>query len=117
MPTTAEPSYPPEQAYLGEIQQGFRRDRMGADNAFIMNSILWKSASRRKKVHMAFFDISKAYDTVDRGILWRRMSALGFGGQLLGATQLYLLQIYRPRNDPLQAIFVGRFVRANGKMA
>ena len=72
---------------LGEIQQGFRRDRMGADNAFIMNSILWKSASRRKKVHMAFFDISKAYDTVDRGILWRRMSALGFGGQFLGTLQ------------------------------
>ena len=31
-----------------------------------------------------FFDISKAYDSVDRDILWRRMSALGFGGQFLG---------------------------------
>ena len=69
---------------LGEVQNGFRRDRMGADNAFILNTILWKARDQNKKVHMAFFDISKAYDTVDRDLLWRRMAALGFGGQFLG---------------------------------
>ena len=69
---------------LGEVQNGFRRGRMGADNAFILDSILWKASDQKKKVHMAFFDISKAYDSVDRDILWRRMSALGFGGQFLG---------------------------------
>ena len=28
---------------LGEIQQGFRKGRMGSDNAFILNTIFWKS--------------------------------------------------------------------------
>ena len=69
---------------LGEVQNGFRRDRMGADNAFILNTILWKARQQNKKVHLAFFDISKAYDSVDRDLLWRRMAALGFGGQFLG---------------------------------
>ena len=68
---------------LGEVQQGFRRGRMGADNAFILDSIIWKAKSRRRKVFMAFFDIQKAYDTVDRNVLWRKMSRMGFGGQFL----------------------------------
>ena len=68
---------------LGEIQNGFRKGRMGADNAFILDTIFWKARSQKQKVNIAFFDVTKAYDTVDRGILWHRMSALGFGGQFL----------------------------------
>ena len=68
---------------LGEIQNGFRRGRGCSDNAFILDTILWKSKAKKKKVFLAFFDISKAYDSVDRNILWKRMSSLGFGGKFL----------------------------------
>ena len=44
---------------LGEIQNGFRRDRRGADNTFILNSILWKAKSKKQKVHLGFVDITK----------------------------------------------------------
>ena len=51
---------------LGEMQNGFRRGRSGTDCGFILNTVLWKSSALRKKPHLAFLDIQKAYDSVDR---------------------------------------------------
>ena len=68
---------------LGEIQNGFRRGRSGSDNAFILDTILWKSKAKKAKVYMAFFDIQKAYDSVNRNILWGKLCSLGFGGKYL----------------------------------
>ena len=68
---------------LGEIQNGFRRDRCGTDSAFILNSILWKSMAKKKKVSLAFMDLQKAYDSINRETLWKKMAAMGFGGQFL----------------------------------
>ena len=68
---------------LGEIQNGFRKKRSGGDSSFILNTILWKSLAKRKKVHLAFMDLQKAYDSVDRGVLWKKLGDLGFGGKFL----------------------------------
>ena len=70
---------------LGEVQNGFRKDRSGGDSSFILNTILWKSLAKQKKVHLAFMDLQKAYDSVHRGILWEKMKKLGFGGKFLEA--------------------------------
>ena len=51
---------------LGESQNGFRKDRSGEDSAFVLHTILWKAAAKQKKTHLAFLDVAKAYDTVDR---------------------------------------------------
>ena len=72
-----------EHNLLGEIQNGFRKDRCAADNNFILDTILWKAKACNKKVHLAFIDISKAYDSVNRGILWSKLSSLGIGGDFL----------------------------------
>ena len=37
----------------------------------------------QKKVHLAFLDISKAYDSVNRDILWSKLSGTGIGGDYL----------------------------------
>ena len=70
---------------LGEIQNGFRKGRCGADNNFVLNTILWKYKALRKPVHMSFIDISKAYDSVDRDILWKKLASLGFSGDFLAS--------------------------------
>ena len=44
---------------LGEIQQGFRRGRRGADNTFVLNTIIMKGVATGKKPHLAFLDIKK----------------------------------------------------------
>ena len=70
---------------LGEIQNGFRKNRCGADNNFILDTILWKARAMGKPVHMAFLDISKAYDSVNREVLWKKLSSLGFSGSFLSS--------------------------------
>ena len=54
---------------LGEIQNGFRKGRAGGDSAFVLNTVLWKMSAQQKAVHLAFLDLMKAYDTVDRPTL------------------------------------------------
>ena len=44
---------------LGEIQNGFRQTRSGTDCGFILNTVIWKSAAQRKKIHLAFLDLQK----------------------------------------------------------
>ena len=68
---------------LGEVQNGFRKERQMADNSFILNSILMKAKHLKQNVHLCYVDISKAYDTVNREILWKRLAALGFHGDFL----------------------------------
>ena len=72
-----------EHKLLGEIQNGFRKDRCGADNNFVLDTILWKARSSGKHVHMGYIDISKAYDSINRGILWQKLSTLGINGEFL----------------------------------
>ena len=86
---------------LGEIQNGFRKGRMGSDNSFVLDSILWKGRAKKQKVHLAFIDLTKAYDMVDRGILWSTLTGFGFGGQFLST----LKAIYT--GDSVQAVVNG----------
>ena len=72
---------------LGEAQNGFRKGRSGNDSAFVLNSVLWKSLAKRKKTHLAFLDLAKAYDSVDRSVLWEKLRKLGFGGKFLKSIQ------------------------------
>ena len=72
---------------LGESQNGFRKDRSGEDSAFVLHTILWKAAAKQKKTHLAFLDVAKAYDTVDRDVLWTKLKKLGIGGKFLKSLQ------------------------------
>ena len=75
------------QGLLGEDQNGFRKGRRMGDNNFILDTILWKARALGQDVHLAYVDISKAYDSVNREILWARMSRMGFGGSFLTSLQ------------------------------
>ena len=68
---------------LGEEQNGFRRERSMADNSFILDSVLWKAKSLKKIIHLLYVDISKAYDSVNRRILWSKLAVMGFKGEFL----------------------------------
>ena len=86
---------------LGEVQNGFRKDRSTTDCAFTLNSILWKTIAKKKKVSLAFLDLAKAYDSVCRDTLWKKLAKMGFGGQFL---------------ESLKSLYKGDFVtcEANG---
>ena len=68
---------------LGEIQNGFRKERGSSDNSFILDTIIWKSKGKGSPLHLSFLDINKAYDSVNRQILWKRLYKLGIKGEFL----------------------------------
>ena len=57
--------------------------------------------SEKEHPHMAFIDLVKAYDMVDRNILWDKLSGFGLGGEFLAS----LKSIYS--GDSVQAVVNG----------
>jgi hypothetical protein len=69
-------------------QAGFRRDRGTPDNAFILNHVIERYRSRKehegkREVYTAFIDFRKAYDSVDRSLLWECLRSLGLHGRIM----------------------------------
>ena len=61
-----------------EEQNGFREDRSTMDNVFTLLTLIEKAEKQKQPLHLSFIDLAKAYDTVDRMILWKKMKQLGF---------------------------------------
>ena len=72
---------------LGEMQGGFRKGRSTAEHAFILNTMIEKAHSSRKRLCIAFVDLRKAYDTVNRERLWEVLREAGLGGKFLSIVQ------------------------------
>ena len=68
---------------LGEVQGGFRKGRGAAESTFILHSVLWKARSMKEDVHLGFLDVSKAYDSVNREVLWKKLAKVGISGKFL----------------------------------
>ena len=66
-------------------QAGFRPGRGTGDNVFILNHMLEKHTYLKKTLYVAFIDFRKAYDSVDRSVLWAALSSLGLHGPALAA--------------------------------
>jgi len=71
-----------EEGKISEEQAGFRRNRSTTDQLFILSEIL----QARKELHLdtvsCFLDIRKAYDTVFRDGVWKRLLEIGIDGKL-----------------------------------
>jgi hypothetical protein len=62
---------------LCEEQGGFRRHRSTTESIVTLLAILARRRSEKLTTHVAFIDIQKAYDSVDRPTLWARLRAVG----------------------------------------
>ena len=54
---------------MPETQCGFRQNRSTTDMIFVARQTLEKCREQYKDLHMCFVDLSKAFDTVERGLL------------------------------------------------
>ena len=72
---------------IGEEQGGFRKGRGCVDQIFVLRQMCEKFLAKGKEVYVAFMDLEKAYDRVDRRALWQVASLYGVGGKLLRALQ------------------------------
>ena len=67
---------------LSEEQAGFRAGRSTVDHLFTLSELIRARKARRKETHCAFLDIRKAYDTMDRDALWKRLIDVGLRGKM-----------------------------------
>ena len=68
---------------LPKEQVGFRKGMSGSYNIFTLLTAIEKGHSEGKHVNMTFIDIKKAYDTVNREILWAKMKKYGIPNSII----------------------------------
>ena len=66
-----------EERILTEAQGGFRAKRSCSDQILTLRGICELRRRKRRGTYMAFLDVSKAYDTVWREGLWKKMRMYG----------------------------------------
>ncbi len=66
-----------------EAQAGFRKGMSTVDNIFVLNSLISHSLNNGEKLFCAFVDFKKAFDLVNRDILWYKLIHYGVRGNIL----------------------------------
>jgi hypothetical protein len=66
-------------------QAGFRAGRGTPDNCFVLRHMIDAAAVKKKPLYCAFIDFSKAYDRVDRKLMWEVLRGCGLHGHMLDA--------------------------------
>ena len=92
-----------ENSKIADNQNGFRKQRSTIDHISSLTSIIETRKLQNKDTFTAFIDFKKAYDSIDRGVLFTKLSNLGISGLMYKA----LLSIY----DNVRCS-----VRINGKL-
>ena len=68
---------------ISESQAGFRDGYSTTDQAFILYSLIHKYLSKKRgKLYVAFVDLTKAFDSINRSKLWKVVSKTGIKGKL-----------------------------------
>lgn len=71
-------------------QNGFRKGRSTTDHVLSLVNIIDTRKKLKKSTFCAFIDFKKAYDTINRPILWNRLSNIGISGKMfLAIKSLY----------------------------
>ena len=68
---------------IGEEQCGFRSGRGCVDQVFVMKQMSENFCGKNKSLFVAYMDLEKAYDKIDRDAMWRVLSMYGINGKLL----------------------------------
>ena len=68
---------------LGEIQCGVRRGRRTEDNLFMLERLIEMVKGRKEEIFLAFLDMEKAYDRVNRKKLFEVMRCYGVHEKLV----------------------------------
>ena len=83
-----------------ESQCGFRKHRGTIDMIFVARQIQEKAREQQRDLCMAFIDLSKAFDTVDRHLLWRVLEKFGCPKKFINMIRAF-------HSDMLATVFIG----------
>jgi len=68
---------PIAESILPESQSGFRPSRGTTDMIFSVRQLQEKCREQHQPLYLAFIDLTKAFDSVHRGLLWNILSTIG----------------------------------------
>ena len=69
---------------LPESQCGFRKDRSTTDMTFVLRLLQEKCREQHRDLFAVFVDLSKAFDTVNRDLLWKVLEKFGCPPKFIG---------------------------------
>ena len=58
---------------MGEEQAGFRSGYSTVDHVVVLNVLIELYSHKKKKLYCAFIDYKKAFDSIDRSLLWQKL--------------------------------------------
>ena len=73
---------------LLEVQSGFRAQRSTIDQIFTLKLAMEKRREYNKPLFMCFIDITRAYDSVNRDLLWRVCRKYGIAQKLVNLLKM-----------------------------
>ena len=76
-----------EHEVINNVQFGFQKGKSTAECIFILNAIITKTLSSKKKLYCAFVDFQKCFDTIDRIFLWNKLKSLNISTTFTNAIQ------------------------------
>ena len=74
---------------LPEEQCGFRPDRSTTDMMFVVRRLQEIRRKAGVSLFMCFIDLQKAYDTVDRSLLWQVLTRIGVPPQMIAVIRQF----------------------------
>jgi hypothetical protein len=72
-----------ENNITGEFQAGFKRNYSTIDHMYALMAFVQKQFCLNRKLYVAFIDFEKAFDSVNRSLLWPILVKYGICGKLL----------------------------------
>ena len=70
-----------------EEQNGFRKERSCIDHLYTLTSLIKNRKIRKKQTFVCFIDAKKAFDSVNRDMLWYKLMKIGVTGSFLNAVK------------------------------
>ena len=73
--------------WLPEAQAAFRKNRGIEDHLFVLQTIISNERRKGKNLYLGFIDLQKAYDSVERNLLWKKLHTIGIGRKCIQLIQ------------------------------
>lgn len=72
-----------ENGIISDYQNGFRKSRSTVDHISTLTNIIECRKMEKKPTFICFVDFQKAYDSINRRLLWDKLSDIGLKGKII----------------------------------